>query len=76
MYKIIIGEKMYKFPVRLKELMNETNLSQNQLSKLTSIPQPTIARWLNDICKPSIDCLIVLSAFFKCSIDYLVGVVD
>lgn len=67
---------MYKFPERLKSLMIELNLSQYQLSKETSLPQSSIARWLADEYKPSVDCLIVLAKYFKCSIDYLVGLVD
>ncbi len=67
---------MYKFPERLKDLMIELNLTQNKLSKEVSIPQPTIARWLADQCRPSVDNLITLANYFKCSIDYLVGLSD
>lgn len=64
---------MYQFPDRLKELMIEQNLSQHQLGRLTNISQASIARWLADIQRPSIDNLIILADYFKCSIDYLVG---
>ena len=67
---------MYKFPERLKELMLEKNLSQHQLSKDTAISQPAIARWLSDVRRPNVDALITLSQYFKCSIDFLVGLVD
>lgn len=67
---------MYIFPQRLQELMKEFNLTQVQLSIDTNIPQPTIARWLANICKPTIENFISLAKYFKCSIDYLVGLVD
>ena len=67
---------MYKFPDRLKSLMLELNLSQNQLSKETKIPQSTVARWLSNQQTPNVYNLITLSQYFKCSIDYLVGMVD
>ncbi len=67
---------MYKFPERLKELMIETNVNQVQLSKETKIPQPTIARWLADERRPNIEYLMILAQYFKCSIDYLVGLTD
>lgn len=67
---------MYKFPERLNELMIEFNINQLRLSKETKIPQPTIVRWLADKHRPTVDCLITLATYFKCSIDYLVGMVD
>lgn len=67
---------MYKFPERLRELMCELNINQVQLSKETKIPQSTIARWLADERRPNIEYLITLATFFKCSIDYLVGMTD
>ena len=67
---------MNKFAERLKELMKEMNLSQNKLSKETGISQPQIARWLQKSTTPNIEFLIILAKYFKCSIDYLVGLED
>ena len=67
---------MYKFPERLKELMDEININQVQLSKDTKIPQSTIARWILNQRTPNVYYLITLSKYFKCSIDYLVEMVD
>ncbi len=67
---------MYNFPKRLGELMKEYGLSQNKLSIETGISQSEIARWLMNERKPNVDCLITLAKYFKCSIDYLVGLED
>ncbi len=69
-------QELYKFPSRLKELMEECNISQNKLSKETGIAQSQIARWLKNETRPNIDFLMTLAQFFKCSIDYLVGLED
>ncbi len=63
-----------KFAEKLEELMIENNLSQNQLSKETGISQPQIARWLGKKTTPNIDSVIILSRFFKCTCDYLLGI--
>ena len=73
---LVFDDKLYQFPDRLKGLMIETNLNQNQLSRETGITQATISRWLSNERRPTIECLIVLAIYFKCSIDYLVGLSD
>ena len=70
------NDNLYQFPDRLKDLMLETNLNQNQLSRETGITQATISRWLSNSRRPTVECLITLALYFKCSIDYLVGLSD
>lgn len=65
-----------KFCERLKELRLENNLTQVQLSKKTGISQAGIAKWETGDRTPNVECLITLAKFFKCSIDYLVGLSD
>ena len=60
----------------MKELMDEKGISQNKLAHEIGVSQSQIARWLSNENKPTVDCLIMLSKYFKCSIDYLVGIVD
>lgn len=64
---------MNKLPQRLKELREEKGLSQSLLGKELGYTQAGIAKWESGERSPSIDCLIALAKFFKCSIDYLVG---
>ncbi len=67
---------MNKLPDRLKELREEKGLNQTEFGKLINVSQPTIARWEAGERVPSLEILIILAKFFKCSIDYLVGLED
>jgi len=61
------------FSVRLKDLMAEKNVNQSQLAHFTNISNQAISNWL--LCKgvPSIEMLYILSEYFNCSVDYLIG---
>ena len=65
-----------KFAERLKELRLEKNLTQYGLAKKSGISQPTINGWELGKRLPSIESLIILSRFFKCTVGYLVGEED
>ena len=67
---------MDNFGERLKDLRVEKGLTQAELAKLTGISQAGIAKWETGDRKPSIDCLIILAKFFKCTLEYLVGMED
>ena len=67
---------MNNFAERLKELREERNLSQNDLSKETKISVACISRWENNLRVPNIDSIIILCKFFECSADYLIGLID
>lgn len=64
---------MSAFAERLKELREEKNLSQYELSKLIGISAACISRWEKDLRIPSIDSIIILCKFFGCTSDYLIG---
>ena len=78
--KIIIkykkGDYMEKFAQRLKELREEFNITQNQLSKKTQISQASISKWEKGKGSPNGEYLLILADFFNCSTDYLLGRVD
>ena len=61
---------------RLKELRNEKNLSQMELSKATGISQSSIARWELNKSEPTASDIIVLAKFFGESADYLLGIIN
>lgn len=50
-----------KLGVHLKQLRQNKNLSQNDLSILSKVPQTTISNIERDICSPTIDTLRKLS---------------
>lgn len=57
----------------LKNLRLEKNLSVIELAKIVNISHQNIYRWEAGKVLPSIIQLIVLSEFYSCSLDYLVG---
>lgn len=62
------------FNKTLKEIMQEKNISQKQLSEYTGIPASSIASWFGkQSSSPSIDAVTKIADFFGCTIDYLVG---
>lgn len=64
------------FSIRLKELREDNELSQMELSKKIDIPQATIARY--ELCKtqPRVDEIIKICNFFNVTSDYLLGLED
>ena len=61
------------FKERLKALRNEKNVTQEQMAEETQLSQAGIAKWETGDRTPTMECLIILAKYFKCSIDYLVG---
>ena len=64
---------MSKLPERLKELMQEANLSQVALAEKTGIKNTNISDFLLGAHLPSYDNFLRLLYFFDCSADYLLG---
>lgn len=64
---------MNKFSERLKELREENNLTQVELSKKINISTACINRWEKGLRVPNIDSIILLCKFFNCSAGYLIG---
>lgn len=64
------------FNLRLRELRIEKGLSQKQLSEKLNISQSAIAKWELAKTEPTASALILLSEFFKVSVDYLLGLED
>lgn len=61
------------FAKRLKELRQEYNIGQIELSKAIGVSKGIISLWENSLREPKLSNLIVLARFFQVSIDYLVG---
>lgn len=62
--------------MRLKELREEKNLSQKQVSVAIKTNQSNIARWENGINEPAISFAIALADYFGVTVDYLIGRTD
>ena len=67
---------MMIFDKRLKELRIEKQLSQKEVGDLTGVGQSSISAWERGEREPLAHQLIVLAAFFNCSVDYLLGISD
>lgn len=59
--------------VRLKELREGLQLSQEQLAQKIKTSQRNIGRWENGENEPSVTFVITLADFFGCTTDYLLG---
>ncbi|MCM1042595.1 MAG: helix-turn-helix transcriptional regulator [Corallococcus sp.] len=62
-----------KFKDILKELRLEKGLGQVELAKILGVSKGVISLWENGLREPSMYSLILLSKFFKITIDELVG---
>ena len=65
-----------KFAERLKELRLENNLTQEQLGIKVGLTHTAISYWEAGKRMPSIEAVVILSKFFKVSLDYMVGLED
>lgn len=64
---------MYQLNERLKELRNRYNISQNALAKEMNLTRATINAWEMGISYPNAQSLVMLSEYFKVSVDYILG---
>lgn len=59
--------------MRIKELREEKNLTQEDVSKALNTTRTNIGRWEKGENEPTSGFLIKLADFFECSVDYLLG---
>ncbi len=62
------------FGQRLKELMDDRELTQKQLGKELNIAATTLNGYANDYREPDFQTLVILARYFQVSTDYLLGV--
>ena len=61
---------------RIKQLREENNWTQLELSKRMNCSMSSIAMYENETRKPSLEVLVKLSEIFDCSIDYILCKTD
>ena len=59
--------------IKIKASRLKLKITQAELALKISIPHSTISKWENGKREPSINQLITLAKFFKCTTDYLLG---
>lgn len=64
---------MYQLCDRLKELRKRNNISQSTLAKQMELTRATVNAWEMGISYPNAQSLIMLSKYFKVSVDYILG---
>lgn len=67
---------MNEFQESLKDLMQENELSKNQLAKIINISSQNLSDYFNNGSYPTIKVAIKLAEHFGCSLDYLFGLSD
>lgn len=65
-YTMTIGE-------RIQELRKKKGYSQEKLATYLNMSRQAIAKWEQNVCELSIDCLISMSELFKVDLDYLIA---
>lgn len=64
------------FTERLNEMMAERDLRPSNLASVLGVPKNTICRYARGAQLPNLKMAIVLSGYFRCTIDYLLGRTD
>ncbi len=66
-------DNLSKLPERLKELMEEAEISTPKLADIIDIDHSAISKFLKAERLPSATTLVNLADFFHCTTDYLLG---
>lgn len=62
--------------MRLKELREDNDLTQEQISIILNCRRNTYSQYENGKRQIPLDALIILSRFYKTSVDYIIGETD
>lgn len=58
---------------RIQELRKKKGYSQEKLATYLNMSRQAIAKWEQNVCEPSIDCLISMLELFKVDLDFLIA---
>lgn len=64
------------FSKRLAELINDRDITPTQFSNEIGCSGQTVSRYLHGICYPAVELAIRMADYFKCSVDFLLGIKD
>ena len=62
-----------KIGERIQELRKEKGYSQEKLAAHLKMSRQAIAKWEQNVCEPSLDCLIAMADIFKTDLNYLIS---
>lgn len=63
-----------KFGERLRELLEEKNLSVNKFAAKIGVSPSAVSAWTRGVKQPTADNIIACAEFFGVSSDYILGV--
>ena len=61
------------FPDRLRTLMHEKGITQQELANSIDKSRPVVGSYANGIASPDLDTLVKIARYFGVSTDYLLG---
>lgn len=61
---------------RIRDLREDSDLTQQQMAELLSVSQATYSRYESGALDVPSSALITLAQFYKTSVDYLLGLTD
>ena len=62
--------------MRIRDLREDNNLTQEQVAKYLHVKQNTYSQYENEQRQLPISCLIALAKLYKTSTDYILGLTD
>lgn len=62
--------------IRIKELRNQMNISQQTLADALHVTQQSIYKYEHGLAEPDLGILIECAKYFNTSVDYLIGATD
>lgn len=62
-----------KYPERIKELRQDNDLTQKEISKILKVAQTTYSQYELYKRPMPIECLMILCKFYEVSADYILG---
>ena len=65
-----------KFPLKLKELLRDNNISQKQLADKLKTSQPTVNRWIKGENEPNLKTLMLICEILNTTPNYILGYED
>lgn len=64
------------FSSRLKQLIEQHNISQQALADAINVSRPAITQLCSGTNQPSVETLVDIAHYFDVSLDYLIGDTD
>lgn len=76
MENLIENQEKMQIKEILKTLRADAGISQKQLADALGVGQATVCQWEKGTSKPTCEAIIALSAYYKVSADFILGIND